>query len=109
MKSTEAKGRWLPSGIRNMPCGHLTWRCVSRQVYRAIVNGKPVATVVARRSYGRGWVACIPGWVWKVPIGTRSVAATLKRKEVDVGVFPTAPAAKKAVESAYEQLLKMEH
>lgn len=85
---------WHP---QRTPGSSLTWGGVPRRAYTAMVDGKVVATV---RNYRRGWIARILGWVWKLPARTG--------KESEAGAFSTATAAKKAVGSAYKQMLEME-
>lgn len=100
-----ALGKWLDSGLRNVPRGELTWTGVPRRAYTASVGVEVVATIRCK-PFARGWAARMPGFEWDLS----GEAGNAFHKQFGISsspvrVFKTSTEAKRAIEAAYGLLL----
>ena len=104
--SVSKLGRWLESGLRNVPRGNLSWVAAPRRAYTATV-GKSVIATIRCKPYGRGWSARMEGFEWDM---SGEAGNTFHKifgvTSSPVRAFKTSAQARKAIEEAYGLLPK---
>lgn len=100
-------GIWLDSAVRNVPRGELSWRGIKGRIYTGALGDRYVLATVRRAPHHPQWVVSLPGFVWDVS-GDRgsTTTAALGITTSPARSFRTSKRAMKAVESAYETLLR---